>query len=232
MPAYTWAFQQIQEYFCDFVGTRIFGESYFHAFAYLLCPHTLQQRSEFYPNMISRVAAQIDAAKAYGASIPESYQSLFRDMLEPPEVERHRRFLLELADGAASSLVPDLIHHVDSLLSIPGIPKWKSPSMQPETTPTDSVVHESDKPTEQMNEIIEDFKAVAPTQNTGSLPNILNAAWKARHDPQLWIQHPSLSKNPDDRDRMLKELILKSIEVLEVESRILEFQKEKLPSPA
>jgi len=52
---------------------------------------------------------------------------------------------------------------------------------------------------------------VIPAVAPASLTNILNAGWKAYHKRDIWSDHPEIS----ERDEILKELLLKSIEVLE-----------------
>jgi hypothetical protein len=54
-PSALWALAQAEETFCDFVGLRLFGESYLYAFAYLFSPNEGGYRSVVYPNMCRRV---------------------------------------------------------------------------------------------------------------------------------------------------------------------------------
>ena len=56
---------------------------------------------------------------------------------------------------------------------------------------------------------------IVPARDPVALADILNAGWKAFHDPKLWEEQVE----EKDRDRTLKELLLKSIEVLEFRTR-------------
>jgi hypothetical protein len=49
-----WCLSQAEESFCDFIGVRIFGASYLHAFAYLLAP-SFGTRAIEYPGIETRV---------------------------------------------------------------------------------------------------------------------------------------------------------------------------------
>ena len=62
------------------------------------------------------------------------------------------------------------------------------------------------------------FKLVVPAKNCKGLAEILNAAWTAYNDEHLWDSIPQVAEN---RETILKELVLKNIEIFEVE-RILE----------
>jgi hypothetical protein len=46
--AHDWGISQAEEIFCDFLGLRVFGEAYFHAFAYLLAPGTSDRGTPLY----------------------------------------------------------------------------------------------------------------------------------------------------------------------------------------
>jgi len=206
-PASDWAIQQCQELFCDFVGLRIFGESYLYSLAYLLSPHQLGIRPVFYPNILTRINSLIMAAARYGIDAPVGYEKLFKDLDEPNPMERHKTLLLELADGASSNLVGELISEADSLLSTPDIP-----ARQPEA--------QKRAISAKVDEIYRDFEFVAPAQKAGNLANILNAGWKAYRTAEFWSNVPQIKnqQNPAEfKERVLKELILKSIEVLEFE---------------
>ena len=60
---------------------------------------------------------------------------------------------------------------------------------------------------------------MVPAQHSKSLSNILNAAWMAYEDKSLW---KSIMEEPGrQKEQILKDLILKNIEIFEVE-QILE----------
>lgn len=52
-PAAVFALRQAEELFCDFVGLRLFGESYLYAFAYLIGPCRGVDRPPKYPKVSS-----------------------------------------------------------------------------------------------------------------------------------------------------------------------------------
>ena len=60
------------------------------------------------------------------------------------------------------------------------------------------------------------IKHVVPAKGAASLADILNAAWLAFEDDKLWKNIPELHSKKDD---VLKELILKNIEIFEIENR-------------
>ena len=198
-PAFNWAQRQTEEYFCDFVGLRLFGDSFLFAFAHLLSPVLEGRRALHYPNMIRRVRFQLQAARQYGITAPNDYESWFQDRDEPSDDDQREKFLVELADKAADELVPELITHADSLLRQPGLPNW--------STEEGLKVH-----TDAVERIYEDFCLVAPSEKAGHLANILNAGWKATMNniPEI-LEHSSQA--------VLRELILKSIEVMEFETK-------------
>ncbi len=199
-PAFVWAQRQSEEYFCDFVGLRLFGESFLFAFAHLLFPVLEGKRALHYPNMMRRVHFQIEAARQFGISPPQDYKSWFKDRDEPSDDDQHEKFLVELADSAADELAPELIAHANSLLNQPGLPDWSSDRARMQHTTT-------------VQRIYEDFCLVAPAEGAGHLAHILNAGWKAAMNnvPQI----------PDHlSQQVLRELILKSLEVLEFETKI------------
>ena len=198
-PAFNWAQRQTEEYFCDFVGLRLFGESFLYAFAHLLSPVLEGRRALHYPNMIRRVRFQLQAAQRYGITPPKDYESWFKDRNEPSDDDQREKFLVELADRAADDLVPELITHADSLLRQPGLPDWSVKGDHSEAAAT-------------VQRIYDDFCLVAPAEKAGHLANILNAGWKAtiNNIPQISEQ---------SSQQVLRELVLKSLEVLEFETK-------------
>ena len=190
-PAAAWGTRQAEETFCDFVGLRIFGESYLHAFAYLLAPKQLWIRSVVYPNLVKRVDNMLTAATKYAVQAPLEYKSEFEDM-NTSSFDRQQVFLLSLADAASSFVVTSLMSEAQDLIDSSA-----------------TVKHSEAKAAE----ILKDFQVVAPASNAESLANILNAGWKAFHDVTLWNDFPQIQS----KDTTLMELILKSIEVFEYE---------------
>jgi hypothetical protein len=58
------------------------------------------------------------------------------------------------------------------------------------------------------------LRLVVPAQDIRGLPDLLNAAWAAFEDADLWKEAANLAGS---RDRILRELVLKNIEVFEIE---------------
>ena len=187
-----WALRQAEESYCDFVGLRIFGESYLSAFAYILSPSTEGTRSIQYPNLQKRVANLIAAANSYGLSPSAKYLDLFEDMAVPNLIQS-AEFLLSVADGVLELMTHDLIKRASSDVETTGIPL---PSKSEE------------------DRIIERLRLVVPAEQCRSLADILNAGWRAYESHDLWETVPNVKQS---RDRNLKELILKNFEVFEIE---------------
>ncbi len=60
------------------------------------------------------------------------------------------------------------------------------------------------------------LRKAAPDEKSESLADILNAAWRLSEDPGLWSDRPQLLKK---RERLLREVVLKNVDVFEVEQR-------------
>jgi hypothetical protein len=191
-PAAEWGLCQAEETFCDFVGLRIFGESYLHAFAYLLAPRYQGVRSVIYPNLINRVDNLVKAATAWSITVPAGYKNEFENLPEPSSIDRQQTYLLSLADAASASVTDALITEAKTLIDA---------SLK--CRPSEAKVAEAFK----------DFQAVAPATNAECLANIINAGWRAFHDPELWKDIQQIQS----KDKTLKELMLKSFEVFEYE---------------
>lgn len=207
-----WALKQAQESFCDFLGVRIFGVSFLNAFAYLLAPGQSELRSPSYPNMLTRVENLIRAANSssYKMTILDDYATMFENQPEiyPKQVVNLQ---VELADKALEKLIPDLIEKADEVANSASI-----------KTPSDI---------KEEKRIYRRLKKGAPAEGCESLADILNAAWRAYTNPCFW---PVNAKNGNDlnqegkaikmkeREHKLKDLVLKNIEVFEVEQIKLE----------
>lgn len=181
----------VEETLCDFVGLRLFGSSYFHAFAYLLSPG-FAHRSVRYPAIRSRVANLVRCASAFGISVPQNYEEIF-DKDEPRGLVRSDEFLLKIADLTLPALLPGIINHVDKIIEKAVL-----------TAPSAS---EEDR-------ILKRFSLGVPAEGCKTVVDIVNAAWRAHTNPDL------LAKLPVDSARkpgVLKELVLKNFEIFEIE---------------
>jgi hypothetical protein len=187
--AYSCAMRQIEESFCDFLGLRLFSESYLFAFAYLLTPGA-GERSAVYPSMEDRVSALIAASAEYGVVAPDGYESWFTGET-PQKLSEKETYLLGLADAARSNLLDELVSKADSVAEAANVPERSKSKIQ---------------------EIERAFRLLTPASSVGDLTNILNAAWNAFHDESYW------SEISLDRIETLNEIVLKSIEILEFES--------------
>ncbi|MBI5678299.1 MAG: hypothetical protein HZC52_07385 [Planctomycetes bacterium] len=195
-PAYTYAKFQAEEIFCDFFGLRLFAESYLHAFTYLLSPGLTGPRSVRYPNMIRRVSHIMDAANEMKITVPPGFESGFVTGTEPEDPLS--KLLVSIADTISASLTPDLKKLVKEYASATAI------------TLRDH---------EKVVNICADFKdRIAPTSESQSLTDLSNAGWICMLDPDLWKKVPQIK--PEERDRVLKDLMLKSMEVSEFYERL------------
>lgn len=192
--AQSWLLAQAKETFCDLIGLRIFGTSFLHSYAYLFAPNVSSPRSVKYPNPIKRVNNLITAAnaKGYKFKIPYGYKDMFKDR-PLPELTQGEKFQLSIADHVLDSKVNILIKRAKELIDKTGIPK-----------PCET---ESDK-------ICGRFKFVVPAEKAKSLADILNGAWKAYNDSELWKHLPKINKK---KENVLKDLVLKNIEIFTYE---------------
>jgi hypothetical protein len=191
--ALPWARAQAEEVFADFVGIRVFGESFFKAFAYLLAPGLPCQRSLTYPTMEQRVAYQIKAANHFEIHAPDKYAESFHNE-EVPKLKKLEEFYLKAADQAVNEAVGRLIAVAGDLVNQSGIP-----------VPANC---------DEELRIWKRFHHVVPAEKCLSIVDILNAAWRSADDPLLWKRWPELVER---RSKILKELVLKNIEVFDAE---------------
>jgi hypothetical protein len=131
------------------------------------------------------------AAGELRVAVPQGYADLFEDLADPLGAGS-QKFWLTIADHAASSIVRNLISRSDQIVTDAGI-----------ELPT----------SEGINAILDRFRLAAPASRVKSLADILNAGWMGYHDRTLWQDHPEIRS----KDEMLGEIVLKSIEVLEIQ---------------
>ena len=185
-------FKQAEECFCDFIGLKIYGTSFLHAFAYLCAPCLSSPRPTTYPKLVKRVNYLVKAAKKYQFKVPKCYENMFKNRTEP-QLASMDKLRLSISDYMLDKIVDDMIAKAEDIISKTNISR-----------PSD----------EGSKKIYKRFKLVVPAQNCKSLSEILNAAWQAYGNPDLWKEIPNVVEH---KDQILKDLVLKNIEIFEVE---------------
>lgn len=191
--AQRWAINQCEEVFCDLIGLRVFGESYLHAFAYVLAPGNHRRGSYFYPSLEDRVSHLVDAAERFSISVPSG----FRDAFVPRDPADSTEILLAAADQAVRSSLEDIIEEVDRLGKESSVPQVTQ---------------------EEVDASLSAFKLLVPDNDASSLPQLINAGWRVENDEDMWSDYTSIK----DRKQVLNQLLLKSAQVLEFNLRVEE----------
>jgi len=188
------ALRQCEEVYCDFIGLRIFGESYLYAFQYILAPSLGSPRHPYYPTNVDRAKYLEEAATYFKLAIPENFSDNFRN--DPERGSIRDRFLLSLSDAVVAIMCSRLVEEVDELAKLRSIER---------TDPAKA------------NRIYEDIcKGVPPTMEV-TVGDLLNGAWIAYHDSALWENRKSLR---DRKFEVLNEITLKALEVVEAIERM------------
>lgn len=185
-------FKQAEECFCDFIGLRIFGSAFLHSFAYLCSPCLSSPRPITYPQLMKRVKYLVKAAKEYQLEVPKSYENMFKNRTEP-QLASMDKLRLSISDYMLDKITNDMIAKAGDIISETNIPR-----------PSD----------EERKRICKRFELVVPASQCKSLVEILNAAWWAYGNADLWKGTPDVF---EQKDQILKDLVLKNIEIFEVE---------------
>jgi hypothetical protein len=191
-PAREWSRRQLEEAFCDAVGVRLFGESYFYAAEYLLSPHFKNRRSIYYPAIRSRTDAMLQAAKAFGVPQPADFSTRFTET--PLRLDAKQQYLLGISDQATAQAIPDSIAAAGTIADKAGI-----------SSPVSA----------EIARIQECFKAGIPAHDLVELADTINAGWKEYIDSFESIPRQSRG----ERFARLGDILLKTIEVMEFEIR-------------
>ena len=190
-----WALGQLQESFCDYFGLALFGKSYLLAFAYLLAPGGFA-RSYIYPPLSRRVKSLEQVALARNIDVPAGFSDWFVDDTKSPKSGTEDQFLLSLADDASMQADPEVSAAVASAIATAGV-----------TLPDDS----------EQARIARQLRMLVPASGTRSLADTLNAGWEISGDAKFCPAGDPLHLN---REFLLIELLLKTIEVFEIETRL------------
>jgi hypothetical protein len=192
--AFEYIKRQAEECFCDYMGLVIFRESYLRAFAYFLSPTFAGSRYPYYPNTKDRAQYLVRASTSIGIETPEDYEAMFANNIAPPYLSILEKYQLDLADRTIDSMGEILIKKATDIMT--GIGDQYS--------------------TNKVNDINIRLEKVIPLEGSESIVNIMIAGWKAYMNDDLWSGQPEISKRKDD---ILKDLILKNIEILDIEQR-------------
>lgn len=196
--SWVWAMEQCEELFCDFIGLIIFKEAYLHAFAYLLAPGLPGIRSESYPNMKDRARALAKVANSNGIAVPPDFIDQFEDN-DPPFVEENK-FLLEISDAVTIRLIDTLADDAAELIYNHKLDEYSS---------------------EDIGKLVKNFSLGVPAMSPASVSSIVNAAsFFSRNNLSEWEKrYPVIFSDAGRSNRMLSDLVYKSLEVLEIAER-------------
>jgi len=184
--------KQAEECFCDFIGLKIYGTAFLHAFAYLCSPCLSSPRAITYPKLMKRVYYLVKAAKKYQFEVPKSYENMFENRPEP-QLASMDKLRLSISDYMLDKITDDMIAKAGDIISETNIPRPSN---------------------EERKRICKRFELVVPASQCKSLTDILNSAWQAYHDPDLWKKIPDVLER---KNQILKDLVLKNIEIFEFE---------------
>jgi hypothetical protein len=196
-----YCFRQVEEIFSDFVGLLLFGASYLDSFEYLLSPALSTERNPEYPPDAVRAQYLEDNAARVGIRIAGTYQPHFAPQSSPFALTRSSHFQMILADAGSRSLVASIADHVAALCRARGV----RPPEDSETT-----------------KILDNFLIGVPAEGTAGLGPILNAGWAAFKDNDFMQGQPDA-----ERMKTINELVLKSVEVYEIERMTKHGSKKK-----
>ena len=196
--AHVWGLSQSEELFCDIVGLIIFGTSYLHTFAYLLAPQLGENRSESYPGIKIRSRFLEHSANKLGIRVPPDFVDRFTEQREPYEPAQYSFLLLRLADGAVDSIFDQILETATRLckqrgFAPPSEAGWKH--------------------------VTKAFYSHVPASGSGTLTNIINAGWEVCRNQKFMDVLDTQERRGVAK---LNELLLKSIEVLEIETLLQE----------
>jgi hypothetical protein len=196
-PAAEFALRQSEECFCDFLGVRLFGESFLHSFEYLIAPNIGHPRHVFYPPLPRRAQYMARCAAATGAGVPTDFASHFFEV--PSKLSRaDEAFLVTASDWATEDSIPELIKAAKDFADNAGIARYNA---------------------QNCDRAYENFKEGYPASGDVTFVDIINAAWRVYLEPHIW---PGDGVPASRKFEIISEIALKSIEVMEYNIRMEE----------
>jgi hypothetical protein len=208
--------RQAEELFCDFVGLYLFGESFVHAFTYFLSPDFPLERSLKYPTVKTRIDQLFVASQQFEQHWNNGNYDLPADIIDefeekPSAIYVHSPKQQSVEPNPWQNAVDYVAEHsvstlVGKIIEFGNRQGWQSLRTFSTT---------------KRNEIRDKaFYWAVPAEHCESLPNILNAAWDVERSQNFWDHLTTLYSIPEEqrndwRRDVLRELVLKNIEVLE-----------------
>lgn len=176
--------RQLEEVFCDFVGLQLFGESYLHAFQYLVAPGN-SARSLDYPQTRERA----NILQLYSNRLGFNADNYIDEFIESSVSSSHlyETLLLRVADAVRDQLVDEMFSASIRCLHEAGA---KSPSEEEIATSYDS------------------FRQGMPTDKIESVGSLICAAWRLF----LNQNNRALQKGDHSPISYVSDLVLKSVE--------------------
>lgn len=184
------ALAQCEELFCDLCGLVLFGESYCHAFAYLLAPGLLAYQDNAYPSALDRAGYLKEAGQELTIDVPG-------DLADPFILPDTADLSSDIVSAAVDEMFEVLLKELRVYTTHRGI-------TSPKRIGIDSAKAQ--------------LRVGSPVEFTSTLPEILCAAWEMRLDLEHPWQSKPQWRSTDYR--MLNELVLKSAEAIEYWARV------------
>jgi len=136
----------------------------------------------------------VEACERWKLPAPEHYAENFRD--ETSGLAGVGQFLLSVADASIDAVGGELLDKCDQIGTHAGIP------LQDNT---------------EVAQIVYAFEKLIPGTGATSLCSVANAGWKVFHDASFWSRYPHIRNR---KTIVLNELLLKTVEIFEVEARL------------
>ena len=153
-----YALRQCEEVFCDFVGYWIYGESYIHAFSYILSPDSGMRYSSFYPSNRDRAQYLAKTAVSWGGEAATKLSERF----QPPDASD---LYTTLAVEITTELVKDISGMVEKICKDQAVPR-------PEE--------------EGISRARQSLLRISPADMRSTAAEVLCAAWDIRRDLSAW----------------------------------------------
>lgn len=185
------AIDQLEEFFSDFIGLILFGESYLFAFEYLVAPQLSSSRDLQYPDTVFRTQTLQRIAEKDLGMVVKKYASSFLPQ-QPPQITPEKRIML-LADEVVASHVDELFARARKLVNDANV-----------TIPTNP----------KTTEVETAFRNGVPFDGEATVGDLINAAWR------IFKSETNGTYTRQGREVVdyLTDLVLKSVEIHEIKA--------------